>query len=369
MKIGIECHTIEKKQRLGAGGNYLLNLLKEWSKIETDQDQFILYFKEYIPKIDFLNKPHFIKRIVKTPIKSTALYYNIALPAKAKKDKADILFLPFYMRPFFCFTPTVTAIHDISFKTHPEWFAWNYKIPFKILTKKAIKTSKRILACSQYTKQETIRNYKIKEEKVKTIYLAANKEFNNQKEEQEIKKAKEKYNIKNKYIFFTGTIFNRRHVLESIKAFKEIKNENYQFLISGRNFTNPKQKIKEGNKIIRTDFVEYKDLPHIYKGADLFIWLSTYEGFGLPVLEAMQSGTPVLTTKETSLKEVIGDYPIYIKDSKNIKEIKEKMKKILTNQELKQECINKGLEQAKKFSWEKTAKQTLKEIKNENNTN
>lgn len=368
-KIGVESHTIEKEEKLGASGNYLANILKEWSKLNPDEYQFILYFKDKIPSEEFLNSPVFVKRLVKIPlnIKSTALFYNIFLPLKARLDKVNILFLPFYMRPFFCFTPTVTTIHDISFKTHPEWFSWNYKIPFQILSKLAIKTSKAIMACSEYTKKEILSNYKVSPQKIHIVYEAAGQKFNDNKNEKEIKRAKNKYDLNKKYLFYTGTIFNRRHVLESIKAFEGL--EGYQFLISGRDFTEPKQnidkKIKGIKGIKRVNFVDYEDLIPIYQGTDLFVWLSEYEGFGLPVLEVMACGTPVLTTKMTSLGEVIGDYPIAVDNPSDINEISAKMKKLLFDENLRKTAIKKGLAQAKKFSWQKTAEQTLEIIKNE----
>lgn len=379
-KIGIEAHTIEKEERLGASGNYLLNLLKEWGKLNPDEYQFILYFKDRIPSDEFLNSPVFKKKIIKIPgISSTALFYNILMPIKAFLDKVDILFLPFYMRPFFCFSPTITAVHDISFKTHPQWFSWNYRIPFQILSKLAIKTSRAILSCSEYTKKEILKHHKVNPDKIKIIYLAANEEYDSKKDLKKIERIKQKYKLTKKYLFYAGTIFNRRHILESIKAFERLleKNLNYQFLISGRDFTKPSQHIdkeiekinkKFPDSIKRVRFVDYKDLVFVYQGAELFVWLSEYEGFGLPVLEAMASKTPVLTTKMTSLSEIIGDYPIFVEDPNNINEIKEKMEQMLFNEHLRKTAIEKGLERAKNFSWQKTTEQTLKVIENEINT-
>lgn len=371
-KIGIEAHTIEKIEKLGAGGTYLGNLLKEWSKLDPKKYQFILYFKERIPFDKFLDAPVFKKKIVKNPfnIKSTALFYNLSMPIAAKKDKIDILFLPFYMRPFFCFTPTITTIHDISFKVFPEWFSWNYKLPFRILTKLAIKKSLAIIVPSKYTKQEITKYYpsiSLRASKIYPIYLAAGKRFAPKKHSKE---------LKNKYLFYTATIFNRRHVLESIKAFKSLEGtcpellKGYKFLISGRDFTRPAQNIDNQKGIKRIKYIDDKEFVRVYQNAELFVWLSEYEGFGLPVLEAMACGVPVLTTKMTSLGEVIGDYPLWVNNPNNVKEITEKMEKALLNKELREKMIKKGLERAKQFSWQKTGKETLKIISKyvENNT-
>jgi len=107
------------------------------------------------------------------------------------------------------------------------------------------------------------------------------------------------------------------------------------------------------------EYVKDDDLTLLYNTADLFIWLSNYEGFGLPPLEAMACGTPILSTKKTSLVEVLGDYPIWINSPEDTNEISDKIYKILTDKKLQEKLTEKGLEQAGKFSWQKTAEKTL----------
>lgn len=345
MRIGIDCHTLEKTQTGVA--RYLINLLKYWK--ESKGAEFILYSM----------------KTVKNPlnIRSTALYYNFSLPRRAKKNKVDVLFLPFYMRPFFCKVPTAVAIHDISYIAHPQWFDFYHRTVYSILTKRAIKRSKIIFACSEYTKKEILKHFKVNPEKIRVVLLAADGKFDNQKDFNKIQEVKNKYGLKNKYLFYAGSIFNRRHVLETVKAFEMIfKNyPDYQFLVSGRNMTRPFQDINNGiAKVI--DYVDEKDLLYLYQGAEMFIYLSEYEGFGLPPLEAMACGTPVLTTKKTSLAEVLGDYPLWVDNPSDVEEIKEKMLKVLGDEQLKKEMIEKGLERAKHFSWRQTAEETLNHI-------
>jgi glycosyltransferase involved in cell wall biosynthesis len=220
-----------------------------------------------------------------------------------------------------------------------------------------------IFACSEYTKKEILKKYH--SDKIHVVPLAADEKFNDIKDEGKIRATKEKYGLKGKYLFYVGTIFNRRHVLEAIKAFKSIheKYSDCQFLISGRNMTRPFQNID--NKIAKiVDYINEQDLLYLYQGAELFVYLSEYEGFGLPPLEAMACGTPVLTTKKTSLAEVLGNYPIWVDDPKNVEEIKEKMMKVLDDEHLKIEMINRGLERANQFSWRKTAEETLRILLN-----
>ncbi|MCX6729966.1 MAG: glycosyltransferase family 1 protein [Candidatus Portnoybacteria bacterium] len=355
MKIGIDCHALEKTKTGVA--RYLVNLLDYWKK--ENNIEFVFYSTKNI----------------KNPlnINSTALYYNFSLPKRAKKDKVDILFLPFYMRPFFCGVETAVAVHDISYFVHPEWFNFYHRMIYKILTKRAIKKSKFIFTCSEYTKQEILKYFKnkIDSTKIHIVYLASDEKFNNIKNQNKIRETKQKYGLENKYLLSVASIFNRRHVLESIKAFDLIlnTNPNLQFLISGRNLTNPFQGIdaeierinkKFNNRIIKINHLDEEDLIYLYQGAEIFLYLSEYEGFGLPPLEAMACGTPVLTTKMTSLKEVLGDYPIAVDDPNSVNEIKEKINKILSDEQLRTVMIERGLNRVKFFSWEKTAKETLK---------
>jgi glycosyltransferase involved in cell wall biosynthesis len=376
MKIGIDCHNLEE-YRTGVG-RYLANLLKYWS--EYKDTEFVLYFKEQIPKDDFLKSSNFIKKILKNPfnIKSSALFYNFSLPIAAKKDKIDVLFLPFYIRPLFCSVPTITAIHDISFRAHPEWFEKIKMMVFRIFSGTAIKKSLAILTCSHYTKQEILKYYKkAKANEIFVVHLASDEKF---KELSHINpQVKEKYGIKDKFIFYVGAIFNRRSVYQSIEAFNSIadKFSNYQFLIGGPNYTNPfidiDRMIKEVNRnlkkeaIIHVDYVDEEDLVELYNSADLFVWPSSYEGFGLPPLEAMACGTPVLTTRMTSLNEILDIYPMAVDSPDDIEEMRNKMMLFLTNEELRNKAIGAGIKRAEDFSWEKTAKETLEIIKNETN--
>ncbi len=377
MKIGIEAHTIEKEEKLGAGGNYLSSLLFYWRNLIPEKNQFFLYFKDRIPNDEILDSPVFIKRIALNPfgLKSLSFFYNFSLGRFAAKDRNDVLFLPFYMQPVFCKTPTVVTIHDISFRAHPEWFGWRYLAPFIFLTGRAIKRSKAIIVPSHFSKQEILKYYRVSESKINVVYLGINERFDAEKNIEKIKQVKRKYGIKEKYFFYTGSIFNRRHLAESIMAFKEIRkqHEDFQFLISGRDLTHPSQKIdalcEEVNKtfpeaVKRFRYIDTGDLKFIYQGCELFIWPSEYEGFGLPVLEAMACGVPVLTTKLASLGEVAGDAALFVQNPSSIEEIKEKMVIAINNKELKEEKARKGIIQAGRFSWLQCAKETLKIIEN-----
>lgn len=346
MLIGIDCHNLEV-HRTGAA-RYLMNLLKHWA---NKNHEFILYFKNKIPA-DIPDSNNFQKKILKT--NSNALFVHYSLCWAATKDKVDILFCPAYVAPVFYKGSIALVLHDIIYEAQPDLYNWPSifdKILLKKVSRISAKKSKIIFTCSEFSKNEILKYYKVNPKKVFVIPLAADEKFRNVGDSVS--------NIKKKFIFYVGAIFKRRFIPEAIKAFKKLSDKlpDYKFLIVGKNHTG--QPIT-GNGIVHKDYVNEDDLVLLYNTADLFIWLSSYEGFGLPPLEAMACGTPVVTTKMGSLPEAVGDSAIFVKNPEDIDEISRAIYKGLTDENLREELIKKGLEQTKKFSWQKTAKETLR---------
>ncbi|MAF20807.1 MAG: hypothetical protein CMI55_03950 [Parcubacteria group bacterium] len=358
MRIGIEVHDLEG-QRTGVG-RVLINILRQWDNFDLPHDlRIILYFKQEIPDDLGLKKPNFEFKLLNT--KSNALFMHWSVCWQAYKDKLDLLFCPAYISPILYPRKTALFLHDIIYQVHPELYNWPSiwdKILLQKFSKISAKKAKLIFTPSEFSRQEVIKYYQVEPNRVLTTLEAADQNFkqiNNQDRLEEIKK---KYQIKNKFIFYIGSIFKRRHLPEAIKAFEKIvhKLPNYQFLVVGTNYTNQKL---TGKSLLRHDYLKKQDLVALYNAADLIIYLSDYEGFGLPVLESMACGTPVVTSQKASLPEVAGESAIYVKDNTNIQEISEAIAKGLTNQPLREDLIKRGLEQAKKFSWQRCAQQIL----------
>ena len=385
MTIGIDAHNLEGR-RTGVG-RVLINLLKEWSKFDLPEDlprnkaglKFILYFKKEIPDDLNLSDSIFSKKILQAPFswQSNALFTHYLLPKADKKDKIDILFCPGYIAPVAYKRKIALSLHDIIYEARPEPYNWPSfldRILLRKVSKISAKKAQIIFTCSQFSKNEILKYYQVSPEKVFTIPLAADECFKQINNQEQIDQIKEKYQIKDKFIFFIGSIFNRRHLKEVILAFEKTANQlpNYQFLIIGANHTSPfidiDGLIEEVNQnlnrqaILRKDYSSNEDLPLLYNAADLLVWLSNYEGFGLPILEAMACAAPVITSPTTSIPEVAGDSVMFVKDPENIDEIARAIYRGLTDQSLRQDLIEKGLKQAQRFSWPRCAEQTLKAL-------
>ena len=377
MIIGIDAHYLEGQPT--GPGRYLLNLLRVWNNFRPSFDlKFILYFKSEIPST-LPESPFFIKKILYPPLglQSNALFLQYLLPKAAKKDKVDVLFCPGYAGPLNFPGKIALALHDIIYEARPDLYNWPSfldKILLKKVSKKLAQKAKIIFTISQFSKKEIIKHYKIDAQKIFITYLAPDPKFKVIQNNENIKKIKDKYKIKDKFIFYLGAIIDRRHLQETIKAFEKIDKNfpNFQFLIAGPNLSsfNIKNLVNDINKNLEREAIIYhpyaseKDLVYLYNGAELTCWLSQYEGFGLPLLESMACGTPVITTPLASIPEVVGNCAIFVKEPTNISEISLAMEKGIKDDVLREKLKEKGLEWVKNFSWQKCAEKTLSVLLN-----
>lgn len=346
-----------------------------------DNLKFILYFHKSIPDDDFLDNPIFEKKLLKSPYQiklgtgqvwpkpSFLVYFLFLLPLSLKKDKVDLAFFPGYMVPMTYFGKSVIVLHDVAFFAHPEWFIFRFRLPYQIFSWFGAKISKKIITVSEFSKKEVLKYCKVNPEKIFVTPLGVDEKFEIITDEIILDNVKRKYRIKKYFALQLGQIFYRRHVLETISAFEKVakKLPDFQLLVVGKNWLKEnleeiieKTNLKIGrNAIIWQKFVSDEDLVLLYNAAGLSLYLSDYEGFGLPPLEAMACGTPVLTTGFAALGEISGDCALVVEDPQNPTEIAKKIYLGLTDMELRNELIKKGLEKVKKYSWEKCAKETL----------
>ena len=179
-----------------------------------------------------------------------------------------------------------------------------------------------------------------------------------------------KYSITGSFILFVGNISPRKNILALLQAFNKLKKRGikHKLVIAGKKDQRYEQVLKTlnelnlGGEVIFTGYVPEEDLPKLYNAADLFVYPSLYEGFGLPILEAMACGTPVVASNVSSLPEVAGDAGLLV-NPQDVDALTNAMYKVLTDDKLKESLIDKGLERAKFFSWEKTARETLEVYK------
>ncbi len=375
MRIGINGRHLGQNKT--GVGRYLINLLNVWAR-EVPQHEFFVYFSnERLAAEDedlFKNFSHIVPRKIPRPmnLNSFFLWYNFSLPRAIKKDKIDFFFSPdYFLPPFLGKMKKSMTIHDVSFLAHPEWFSLSYQIYTDIYCKFAAKRSDIIFTMSEFSKMEIIKYVHLAPGKIEVIPLAVDKRFRRSPEMKEVQNA----DIEGKYFLYVGKIFNRRHVAEMLNAFdiylNKSKDSKAQFVISGKNETHPfidiDHMIGEINNrykrkaIIHYQFIDDDVLLSLYRSATGFFYLSAYEGFGLPVLEALAMGTPTVTARYASLPEVAGDAAVYVNPT-DISHISDIMLRLMHDSEWIKELRDKSILQASGFSWDVTARKTMEKI-------
>ena len=224
----------------------------------------------------------------------------------------------------------------------------------------------RIIADSEYTKADILRFYSISEEKVDVVYLGV-EEGLRPKEPTETQALLERYGISSPYLLHVGRIEKKKNLCRTLEAFAGIKkrlNDPIQIVLAGSPGPGGEEvfevierlNLKEDVRLV--GYARQEDLPQLYAGAMLFLFPSLYEGFGMPILEAMACGTPVLTSNVTSLPEVAGDAALQV-DPLNVESIAQGILRLVEDPQLRERYIRKGFERIKEFTWEKTARETL----------
>lgn len=254
----------------------------------------------------------------------------------------------------------VTTVHDLLIYKYPEYIHPHIVANQKRKLEWVKKESQLIIADSQSTKNDIIEYLKIPEGKIRVVYLGINDQFKPQTKEK-IDVVKKKYHLPTDYILSIGTQEPRKNINRVIEAYRMLNKNDVHLVIVGRYVWG--EKPKETHNIHFLESVEYVDLPSFYAGAQCFVYPSLYEGFGLPILEAMACYCPVATSKRGSLNEIVGKSVILV-EPEEVESIAAGINKIIDgNKSIIDELVIRAAAWAKQFSWEKTAKQTLKVYK------
>lgn len=359
MIIGIDGNEANVPKRVGIS-EYAFELLNEFKK-NSVHTQFLIYLKD-MPLGDMPQESENWKYLVFGPKK---LWTQFALPFHlfTQKNKPDVFFSPSHYGPRFSPIPTAIAIMDVSYLRFPELFAKKDLYQLENWTAYSAKNATRIFTISDASKNDIITFYQVKKEDIIVTYPGIKQGVTQSTAMETLQK---KYTIPRKYILFVGTIQPRKNIGRLIEAFAKIatKYSDVDLVIVGKKgwmyepILEMPEKYHVSNRIHVLNFISDDDLTGLYTNALCFVLPSLYEGFGLPVLEAMKYGCPVITSNTSSLPEAGGDACLYV-DPRDVSDIALKLEKMISDQKLRKALIAKGKEHIKKFSWEVSAKKTL----------
>jgi glycosyltransferase involved in cell wall biosynthesis len=361
LRIAIDAHSVGA----GLAGNesYATNLIEALAEIDS-VNSYTLYVTRNEAVKRFSNRwPNFT---VRTTLPHTPLIrIPLTLSAELRKHPVDILHVQFTAPPF-APCPFVVSIHDLSFEHLPETFNRRSRAQLRFTVRRSARRAARILALSEHARTDIIETYGISPELVTAVPLAAANHFQRVDDIKELQRIRHTYGIGQDYILSVGSIQPRKNLKRLIAAYASLLSTRAagsvpQLVIVGKHAWLYKETLRAIEKlgssasVIVTGYVPEADLPGLYSGALCFVYPSYFEGFGLPPLEAMKCGAPVIAGNRASLPEVVGDAGLLV-DPFNVDAI---AAAVIDDPGLRSKLRAKGLNRARMFDWRETARRTL----------
>lgn len=363
MNIGINASALSAQK--GGASFYILNIVRALAQTDTGNRYFI--FTTKAAKDQFSDLPPNFKVVPCAPLKTIArlLWEQSFLPLiLCGKFKIRLLFSPNYTAPLIRFGFfSVVTIHDLSFFPLSKYYPRSRRL-FRQIIRLSVKFSDRVIAVSEFTKNDILKYIGKYEDKISVIYEAADVKFLSEPAAGRIADIKKRYKIDKEYILFIGFLEPRKNLERLLSAYSMIKDEiDHDLVIAGGRgwwYEQTYLKVKDlgiAERVIFTGYVDDSELPLFYRGAAIFAFPSLYEGFGIAALESVFSGTPVLASNNTALPEILGRAAEYV-DPYDTEGIASAMLRLLKSKKtlslLRQNC-----EAVKaKYSWKKAAKET-----------
>lgn len=359
LRIGIDCHTVGS----GIGGNesYAFHLVRALAAIDA-RNEYRLYVTRRSPEVEALAVGANFTLVPVTP-HSPYVRIPVSLPLELARHPVDVLLVQ-YIAPPFGRTPIVNMVHDLAVIHFPQFFPRREVWRQRLLLPRAIRRAARVLTDSQYTREDVVRTYDIAPERVAVTHLGVSDHFR-PVAGAELRAVLERYQITPPYILHVGNIQPRKNLpglLEAFALLKRTEHLPHRLVIVGRQawgYAAVLVRARElGPDVTFTSYVPLADLPALYSGAALLVYPSFFEGFGLPPLEAMQCGTPVIASNRPAFPEILGDAAVLV-DPAQPAEIARAILAVIRDAALRENLVARGFARAGRYRWQETARRTL----------
>lgn len=366
MRIGLNAQLLSLSHDYRATGInwYIYHLLKHLPSAGS-KHQFIAYTGEadaprLLPGIDFRLTPP-----THNPL-ARIFWEQSLLPLHLRRDGIEVQHGLGFILPLLSSTPGVVTVFDLGFVLFPSAHKPWRRLYLNTMAKISAQRAKKIIAISQSTKDDLERLWGIPPEKVAVVYLGVDEEFYVARGQGEIDRLRRERGLPERMVLNLGTIEPRKNLSLLLSAFAQLKRNGlpHILVIAGAPGWGAEEvyfqveKLGLQGKVLFPGYIPASELPLWYRAADLFVYPSLYEGFGLPPLEAMAAGSPVIVSRSSSLPEMMGEAGISV-DPQNSGELAAAMARVLQDGDLREEMRAKGVERARKFNWQRMARETL----------
>ena len=359
MKFAIDAHAIG--QKLTGNETYIRNLLKGFATLDSDSEFLALVSAD--DAVSHIPKGFHVQRV------STNPYVRLGwqLASRVTQWKPDLLHVQ-YTAPLHCSVPTVVSVHDVSYLESPEFFSRYRATQLKITVKRTVQQAAHIVTPSEFSRQAVAQWYGLDPERITVVHNAVDETFRPGSRESSAAWLLRHQDVAWPYVLTVGDLQPRKNHIGLIHAFASVMRENpqltHRLVITGKDtwFSADVRAAAKASsvadRIVFTGFVNDDELHHYYSGCDIFVYPSFYEGFGLPILEAMACGRAVACSDTSAMPEV-ADSAALLFDPKQRGQIARAMRDLLIDPELRSRMERLGSQRAALFSWERASRRTL----------
>ena len=351
-------------------GRYLRNLVEELFVLDTENNYVLFLHKE---EFDAFTPPNSRVRKVRIDIPHYSAKEQLRLAGFLKKEKVDLMHFPHFNVPLAYNDPFVVTIHDLTLSFFPgqKMTSLLHRVAYQLTIRHAAKKAKKVIAVSKNTQKDLENILHVPKTDIRVIYESVEfKEYHAEHSAAALKKLKEKYKITKPFLLYVGVWRSHKNILGMLEAVKKLRErgQDFQMVITGKpdpHYPEVTEKIKAlglTDTVILPGFMPEEELPQLFAAARCFVFPSFYEGFGLPPLEAMASGTPVASSNTSAMPEILGDAAVFF-DPYDTTEMADVIARVLNSQPLHDELSRKGLAHVQKFDWKKMAQETLQVYK------
>jgi len=364
MRIGIDAHAIGSQ----TAGNetYIKNLIEALAAIDAENEYVLFFTRPEVAKSWRGRFRNFRVCLVRPHARYVRILFS--LPWTVWRTGVDLLHVQ-YVAPPICPRPIVATIHDLSFEHLPQMYTPRERWLFKLAIGYTARRAARILTVSEYSARDILATYRVPPERVVVTPEGVSALFVPVRDPACLQAVRHRYGIAREYILSVGSLQPRKNLVRLIRAYINLRRRDddldHQLVIVGKkgwlyqDIFRAARQSPFAQDIIFTGYVPEEDLPALYSGATVFVYPSLFEGFGLPVLEAMACGVPVITSYSSSLPEVVGEAAILV-NPYDERAIEAALQRAVWDAELRRELSERGLRRAQQFSWKRTAELTLR---------
>jgi glycosyltransferase involved in cell wall biosynthesis len=361
MIIGIDASRAALAHHTGTE-TYAYQLLRGLANLASAETRLRLYTSQPPQPVVWPHSPYIETCIIPFP----RLWTHLRLSAEISQHPPDVLFVPSHVLPLHCPVPAVVTVHDLAYRYHPEAYTRFQRHYLDWSTSRHTRVAQHLIADSQATKEDLVNHYQTDGRRISVVHLGRDESLHAVTDVAAAKAvAKAKYDIDGAYILYIGTLQPRKNLLRLIDAFHQVSQQHAVKLVlagsKGWLYDDIFARVQALNlteQVCLPGFVAPADKAALISGAEVYAYPSLYEGFGLPILEAMACGTPVLTSNIASMPEVAADAALLV-DPYDVAAIQDGLLRLLVDQDLRQSLIHKGFQRLHHFSWANAARKVM----------